>query len=50
MEKDQLKSNLAQTSELLASQQTEGGEQRKANETQITEIMERIRGKDMVID
>ena len=49
-EKLQLKRRLDELSIQLASQQSDSGQQRMANETQLTEMMERIRGKELVID
>ena len=41
---------LEETNELLTSLKSDSGHQMQANETQLTEIMERMRGKELVID
>ena len=49
-EKQHLKSQLAATADLLATHQSDSGQISKENETQVTEMLERIRGKELVID
>ena len=49
-EKDKLREQLITMTDQLASLQSDSGYQAKENETQLSEMLERIRGKDLVID
>lgn len=49
-EKQHLIQQFSEMQNSLQSEETESNKQRIANETQMSEVLERIRGKDLVID